>query len=357
MDNLSIEDGLLLIDRLSEKNASLLSDIDRRGALLPTRAHFFIRNMGGLYACVNPECTKHKEARISLGSLTTIAQTECNECHSKLIEVNRCNACGNLLLVGKEQNGFYDFAKQEKQSLFEIGNDDNDDENAENDNEKTIEDAISFVIAKGVKEKPINNSYLIPRIISAKDGKISAGESDFVECHKENGTIICPHCGERTDKLQSMYSGSLFSRLLAPTLLEQTAPETNEPSALWQGRKYISFTDNRQGTAKSSFQQNIDVERNWIRTAIYHYLANERRGTISLPQGLTDLEEKELNAIKQFNPDSPRVIELEQKKNGNPTSSINIISQITMQNTTMQNTTMKEMNIVLVIKRQILQCC
>jgi hypothetical protein len=28
MDNLSIEDGLLLIDRLSEKNASLLSDID-----------------------------------------------------------------------------------------------------------------------------------------------------------------------------------------------------------------------------------------------------------------------------------------------------------------------------------------
>lgn len=318
-DNLSIEDSLQLIDRLGEKNANLLSDIDRRGALLPTRAHFFVRNMGGLYACVNPECTKHKDVRISLGSLTTIAQTECNECHSKLIEVNRCNACGNLLLVGKEQNGFYGFAKQEKQSLLEIGNDDNDDEYTENEVDNAIEEAISFVIAKGVKEKPINNSSLSPRIINAKEGKISAGEGDFVECYKKNGTVICPHCGERTDKLQSMYSGNLFSRLLAPTLLEQTAPETDNPSSLWQGRKYISFTDNRQGTAKSTFQQNIDVERNWIRTAIYHYLAKERQGTITLPQGLTDAEEGELNAIKQFNPDSPRVIELEQKKNGNPT--------------------------------------
>lgn len=319
MDNLSIEDSLLLIDRLSKKNAILLSDTDKRGALLPTRAHFFIRNMGGLYACVNPECTKHKETRISMGSLTTIAQTECNECHSKLIEVNRCNACGNLLLVGREQNGFYDFAKQEKQSLFEIENDDNYDENIEYEADKSIEKTISFVIAKDVKEKPIYNSYLSSRIISARESKISAGDGDFVECYKENGIILCPHCGEQTDKLQSMYSGSLFSRLLAPTLLEQTVPETNEPSSLWQGRKYISFTDNRQGTAKSTFQQNIDVERNWLRTAIYHYLANEQRKTITPPQRLTDLEEKELNAIIQFNPNSPRVIELEQKKNGNPT--------------------------------------
>lgn len=94
-DNLPIEDSLLLIDRLSEKNVSLLSDIDRRGALLPTRAHFFVRNMGGLYACVNPKCTKHKGVRISLGALTTIAQTECSEdkCHSKLIDAMRAEIC------------------------------------------------------------------------------------------------------------------------------------------------------------------------------------------------------------------------------------------------------------------------
>jgi DEAD/DEAH box helicase domain-containing protein len=316
--NISIEDDLSLIDRLSEKNDVLLSDIDRRGALLPTRAHFFVRNMGGLYACVNPECSKHKETRIDLGSLTTNAQTECTDCLSKLIEVKRCNSCGNLLLVGQEQDNYYGFAKRETQSLFEI---ENNDDSTEEGIDNNLDDAILFILAKGVTEKPISNSALVPRVIDVKEGKIKSGESDFVECHKSNGTIICPHCGERTDKLQSMYSGNLFSRLLAPTLLEQTAPETDDKTALWQGRKYISFTDNRQGTAKSTFQQNIEVERNWIRTSIYHYLSDERRKTIIPAQGLADAEEKELYAIKQFNPDSPRVIDLEKKKYGNTRAS------------------------------------
>lgn len=318
--NNSIEDDLSLIDKLSEKIDVLLSDIDRRGALLPTRSHFFVRNMGGLYACVNPKCSKHKDTRIDLGSLTTYAQTECanNDCHSKLIEVNRCGSCGNLLLVGQEQNSYYGFTKRETQSLFEI---ENNDDSTDEIIEKNDDDASLFILAKGVKENPISNSLLFHRIIDVNEGKIKLGEGDYVECRKSNGTIICPHCGERTDKLQAMYSGNLFSRLLAPTLLEQTAPETDDKTALWQGRKYISFTDNRQGTAKSTFQQNIEVERNWIRTSIYHYLSDERRKTIIPAQGLTDAEERELNAIKQFNPDSPRVIDLENKKNGNTIAS------------------------------------
>jgi len=316
-NNISIEDSLRLIDRLSQKNTDLISDIDRRGALLPTRAHFFARNMGGLYACVNPKCKKHKDFRIDLGALTTIAQTDCSECGSKLIEVNRCNACGNLLLVGQEQNGFYGFAKSDRQSLFEI---ENNDDSTDEENKNITDDAVSFVLAKGVTENPVSNSILIQRVIDVKTGEIKSGESDFVECHK-NGTISCPHCGERTDKLKSMYSGNLFSRLLAPTLLDQTAPETDNVSALWQGRKYISFTDNRQGTAKSTFQLNIEVERNWIRTAIYHYLTYGRQSTIIPGHALTDAEKNELNAIKQFNPDSPRVVELERKKYGNPKAS------------------------------------
>lgn len=315
-ENISLEDRLQLIDRLSQKNPALISDIDIRGALLPTRAHFFARNMGGLYACVNPECTKHHDIRIPLGSLTTIAQTNCNTCGSKLLEVNRCNACGNLLLVGQEQNGYYGFAKKESQSLFEIEH--NDDSNDIGTASNESDNSVSFVLARGVTEKPINRSSLTGKILNSQEGKIETSDSDrdFVICQNEKGAIICPHCAESTDKLQPMYTGNLFSRLLAPTLLEQTAAETNDVNALWHGRKYISFTDNRQGTAKSSFQQNIEVERNWIRSAIYHYLSNERRLTIVPPQNLSVEEEAELNAIRQFNPASPRVIELERKKNG-----------------------------------------
>jgi superfamily II DNA/RNA helicase len=319
---ISIEDSLLLIDKLSEKNDGLVSDIDRRGALLPTRAHFFVRNIGGLYACVNPECKKHKDIRIDLGALTTNAQTECRECGSKLIEINRCNSCGNLLLVGQEQDSYYGFAKRETQSLFEIeNNDENNDENNNEEIETPLDDAVRFVLAKGVTEKPVSNSILIPKVLNTNEGKLQAGEkSDFVECFKK-GTVVCPHCGERTDKLQSMYSGNLFSRLLAPTLLEQTVSETDDKEALWQGRKYISFTDNRQGTAKSTFQMNIEVERNWIRTAIYHYLANERRKTITPPQPLTEQEEKKLKALEIIDPNDDYYLQIKAKKEGNPNAS------------------------------------
>ena len=310
----SIEDNLRLIDRLSCKNDTLLTDIDRRGALLPTRAHYFVRNIGGLYACVNPQCNRHVESRINLGSLTTNSQTECISCHSKLIEVNRCTSCGNLLLVGQLQDNYYSFLKRKTETLLEI---DFDDDGSDNKYEDNIDDPMLFVLGKGVTESPISNTTLTSYIIDVEDSRLQTGNSDFVECHKNNGAILCPHCGEGAAKLQSMYSGNLFSRLLAPTLLEQALPETDDINALWQGRKYISFTDNRQGTAKSTFKLNIEVERNWIKTSIYHYLANERRITIRPPQKLSDIEDRELNALLQINPDSPRVTFLNQKKNGN----------------------------------------
>src|SRR5690606_13643240 len=44
---------------------------------------------------------------------------------------------------------------------------------------------------------------------------------------------------------------------------------------LYNGKKYISFTDSRQGTAKISAMINIDSESNWIRYQVYHYLAKK----------------------------------------------------------------------------------
>jgi hypothetical protein len=116
-----------------------------------------------------------------------------------------------------------------------------------------------------------------------------------------------------------MYSGNLFSRLLAPILLEQTNPETSDETALWQGRKYISFTDNRQGTAKSTFQLNIEVERNWIRTAIYHYLSKERGNTIVLGQTLSEEQRRELALLREHRLNPLRIEELERIQNGQNT--------------------------------------
>jgi hypothetical protein len=60
-----------------------------------------------------------------------------------------------------------------------------------------------------------------------------------------------------------------------------------------EGRKYLSFMDNRQGSAKVAMTINHDVERNWTRAAIYHTLL-----TMSAPKALSGNDLKMVNYVK-----------------------------------------------------------
>lgn len=55
--------SLELIDVLGDKIDGLDKNDGSSIALLPSRAHFFIRSVNGIYACVNPECGHHTPVR------------------------------------------------------------------------------------------------------------------------------------------------------------------------------------------------------------------------------------------------------------------------------------------------------
>lgn len=74
-------------------------------------------------------------------------------------------------------------------------------------------------------------------------------------------------------------SGDFISRLLAPSLLNQMRPAKREDengniqidsSKPHLGQQYISFVDSRQAAAKGTFNQNVEVEREWVFSRIYH---------------------------------------------------------------------------------------
>ena len=92
--------SLELINRLGDKIEGL-SINGAPAALLPTRAHFFVRAINGLYACVNDECGRHSGMKLNIGSLTSYQGTNCTHCKSKLLEVATCPSCGGLLVVGE----------------------------------------------------------------------------------------------------------------------------------------------------------------------------------------------------------------------------------------------------------------
>ena len=87
----SMEDRLKVIDKLSE-------------GMIPTRAHFFIRSINGVYVCTNSDCDRDKDIRSALGSMTTYQSNVCPEkdCGQPMLEVATCPQCGQLLVVGEE---------------------------------------------------------------------------------------------------------------------------------------------------------------------------------------------------------------------------------------------------------------
>ena len=84
----------------------------------------------------------------------------------------------------------------------------------------------------------------------------------------------CPHCNSQNENpVHFRISSAFTNRILSDIILDQTEVINNQTTkTLYKGRKYISFTDSRQGTAKISALINIDSESDWIRYQVYHHL-------------------------------------------------------------------------------------
>lgn len=331
------EEGLQLVNRLGDKVPDINAD-GTSGALLPTRIHLFVRSIGGMYACTNPNCSTHKAGRIDLGSLTTYQNTLCPSCKKPLLEIATCPHCGGLLLIGEQNKGKdggfrlrVNSAKLDS-GIFDYVSDDEDLEDDEKKDNQQDDHYSSFILAKEEKPCPRNNSkeQFFELDVDKSVFKTTKTESkdSFKECYVQNQqkiTSVCPHCGENIYYSNLKYfraSATFLGRLLAPIILENAEPSSNKDDVdiLYEGRKYITFTDSRQNTAKSAMSLNQDVERNWIRSAIYHKLCEIRLQDFNPEGGLSLKEQETYNQLKKM-PTLPDMLQdmldtLEMKRQG-----------------------------------------
>lgn len=70
-------------------------------APLPLRAHIFFRNVQGVWACTNPECSQVSERNqpILVGKLYFQPRLSC-DCGARVLELLTCESCGEVLLGG-----------------------------------------------------------------------------------------------------------------------------------------------------------------------------------------------------------------------------------------------------------------
>ena len=275
----NIDEQLLLVDTLADT-------VIGNKAIFPVRGHFFTRGIGGTFVCTNPACGKHAPHKPSnvIGTITTIATPYCNSCGFPLLELVACHSCGKYMLSGEQYTNaisgrdYFQLSSNVIQDAFYV----------ENENEELEEEALNNQYAIGKKELFITRYKPNTRFISGnhtvrykitKESEIvcDSAYGDFIGA-EVNGLPVCPHCGENTNNpLHFRLSSTMANRVLADVILEQTSKATEIfEDTLWDGHKYLSFTDSRQGTAKISALINIDSEKNWIRSQLFHHLAKKR---------------------------------------------------------------------------------
>ena len=239
--------------------------------LLPLRGHFFTRGVGGVYVCTNSKCDKHKEKRPekALGTMYTVAGKKCS-CGHPLLELIACRSCGNMMIEGErvKGKGGRDKITQKASVGFEAFSMENN-ESDDNENDTTNTNLIRLI--KNNLNHSIRNQNLFPCSVS-ENNTIISGE-DFLLSDDSN----CPHCGNLdANPIHFRISSAFTNRILSDIVLDQTqnAKDINTKT-LYSGRKYISFTDSRQGTAKIAALINIDSESDWIRYQTYHYILDK----------------------------------------------------------------------------------
>ena len=244
--------------------------------LLPVRGHFFTRGIGGVYVCTNSKCDKHKGLKPdkALGTMYTIAGKKCG-CGYPLLELIACRSCGNMMLEGERQKGAQGTDKvfQKASAGYEAFHIDKVIEGEENEEEEeSVNKSLNRVrLIKHNAGYNLKNQNVTPISISATNDFVSGEDFLMIYDHR------CPYCGNSNDNpIHFRISSAFTNGILSDIILDQTN-KSNEikTKTLYEGRKYISFTDSRQGTAKISALININSESDFVRYQTYHYLANE----------------------------------------------------------------------------------
>lgn len=260
--------ALELLDRCA---AAKLSPEDE--ALLPTRAHLFLRTQAGLWACCNPQCegksgTALASADWAFGKLFLKPVECCDRCGGLVLELVQCSDCGSSYLYAQELNGSALAAK-----AFE-----GLDQEAPEDDELDGGDVLASTRAEEFLGPLVDNSVLeFDHRTGAYDSATArlGRQKRFVDGSWEVRCWRCrrEHTEDRPAFRALRLGASFLLRVATPALLEQVEPAPAKASTLpAQGRQLITFTDSRQGTARFALAAQHDADRGFARGLIYHTL-------------------------------------------------------------------------------------
>jgi DEAD/DEAH box helicase domain-containing protein len=261
---------------------------------LPLRAHFFTRPLQGLWACSNRDCT-HTEPLLRKegwpwGAVFSWVRESCPHCEGRVYELVLCNQCGVEYLLGERDKNVPNQLKFARAQEV-----DDSDDAADPDFESPDEGGVE---AKLVRLLGFGHDSALEKPFDPFLGMLEAGSQkvEVLPAPNHDGVIRCAHCGEHGTGTRRTWRGVWTGQAFVlgvgvPTLLDAVPDAANVTArSPYRGRRILTFTDSRQGTARFAARAQAEAERNFVRSWLYHQLWSLQR-PVSAEQRLDILDQ------------------------------------------------------------------
>lgn len=265
---------------------------DKKEPFLKLRAHLFQRMLHGLWSCVNPKCSEKSEDLNDwpFGEVFVQQRGKC-VCGSPVYEVSFCDECKTPHLTAEYAHPYLRQASPYVSDEFSLQEEESEDSSISGSAGSPTRGRA--VIAPRPHEAFISEDLDLD---TAELGKLDA-ENSITISQADERSSICVNCGSAGKTpggfLRKSYLGSPFYVSNAvPSVLEFCPDPSRKdcdgasPESLpGRGRKLITFTDSRQGTARMAVRMQQEAERSRLRGLVFQILRNR--------QAQSDLEPKD----------------------------------------------------------------
>ncbi|WGV20882.1 DEAD/DEAH box helicase [Pseudomonas putida] len=273
-----------LLAWLSLMSGTRMPDSEDDPFFLPVRLHLFHNVLQGLLVCVDPKCHYRVDTPLNspdwpYGRVYTDDRTHC-ECGAPVVSLVSCVTCNEAFLLGKHANGGVSGIRLDDVDEFAIDLDPDPDD--EINNESSSSDGKRWLIVNRAtsNQQEMENRWF-DRATERLLDHCPEGDAAKLDILVLDSMDKCPCClteGPQGIQYRSAVIGTPFLlSTVIPAVLE-FCPEDDKAPLLkpFRGRKMISFTDSRQGTARTAAKLQQDSERLRVRSLVYHHLLNEQ---------------------------------------------------------------------------------
>ncbi len=270
-------------------------------APLPLRGHFFFRNVQGIWACTNPQCSEvaGRNEPCPVGALHYQPTLSCR-CGSRVLELLACEACGEIFFGGYRRDD-----PQNPGAYFLSA--DHPDLEASPEMAFLAREYRNYAVFWPCDNRaPLTTQWdqvptrrhWRPANLSPTDGAVTLGGGNGYLYHvramhgpnppnddraRQAYPAICPRCdedrrGRRLDTpIRVMRTGfQKIAQVLSDALLRQI-PQTVRHS----NRKLVVFSDSRQDAAKLSAGMRFAHYRDALRQSLAEAIRTAGRGTLA----------------------------------------------------------------------------